>query len=261
MSAESPLIRHLRHHLLARRRHRAVLMLVLAGLLACLPLAAALALAAAWLTGVSGPLLALLLMLVPALLLPPLALLLFDLLALLDHQRVRLLDLSAQDDLTRVLNRRHFFDRAEREVGLSLRHGTPLALLLVDIDRLAQINATHGQAAGDRVLQVVAEQCHRPLRQHDLCGRHGGEEFALMLPGTGRDGALTVAERLRRTLPEQRIVLPDGAVVSARVSIGVAVLAPDCASLPQLLARADEALHRAKREGRDRVACAAPVPS
>jgi diguanylate cyclase (GGDEF)-like protein len=200
MSAESPLIRHLRHHLLARRRHRAVLMLVLAGLLACLPLAAALALAAAWLTGVSGPLLALLLMLVPA-------------------------------------------------------------LLLVDIDRLAQINATHGQAAGDRVLQVVAEQCHRPLRQHDLCGRHGGEEFALMLPGTGRDGALTVAERLRRTLPEQRIVLPDGAVVSARVSIGVAVLAPDCASLPQLLARADEALHRAKREGRDRVACAAPVPS
>ncbi len=263
MSAESPLIRRLRHHLLAHSRRRACLGLVLAGLMLCLPPAAVLALAAeplfGWpvspLWGLAG------LLLMPALLLPPLALLLFDLLALLDHQRVRLLDLSPQDDLTRVLNRRHFFDRAEREVGLSLRHGTPLALLLVDIDRLAQINATHGTAAGDRVLQVVAEQCHRPLRQHDLCGRHGGEEFALMLPGTGRDGALTVAERLRRALPEQRIVLPDGAVVSARVSIGVAVLAPDCASLPQLLSRADAALHRAKHEGRDRVACAAPRPS
>jgi len=256
MSVESFVLRHLRHHLLVCSRRRACLGLVLIGLLLCLPPAALLAWGGGWATGQPWPLLLALALGVPVLLLPVLAWMLYDVVVLIDHQRVRLDDLSLQDELTWVLNRRHFFECAEREVLMARRHGSPLALLMVDIDRFSQINERHGRAAGDLVLRTVAEQCHRPLRQYDLCGRHGGEEFSILLPGTGLNGALVVAERLRRTLPERRITLPDGGVVSVQVSIGVAMLDPTCASLPQLLSRADEALHRAKREGRDRVVCA-----
>jgi len=259
MFVESAVVRHLRHRLLMHSRRRACLGLCLIGLLLCLPPAVILAWGVGRLSGQPWPMLLALALAVPVLLLPALAWLIYDLLALVDHQRVRLDDLSQQDELTWVLNRRHFFERAEREVLMARRHGSPLALLLIDIDRFSQINERHGRAAGDLVLRAVAEQCHRPLRQYDLCGRHGGEEFAIMLPGTGLSGALVVAERLRRTLPERPISLPDGGVASVQVSIGLAMLEPACVSLPQLLSRADEALHRAKCEGRDRVVCAPPL--
>ena len=258
MSVESPLIRELRHRLLAHRPWRACLRLGLLGLLPCLPPAALLAAVLAGPIGVSPAGLFALALLVPVLMLPWLARLIYEMLALLDHQRVRLLDLDPSDPLTRLLTRRHFFERASREVALAARHGTPLSLLLLDIDRLSAINQRHGEAAGDQVLAEVAELVHRPLRLHDLCGRYGGEEFAVLLPGTALAGALTVAERLRHAVPEQRIVLPDGEVASVTVSIGVAVLEPERATLPQLLARADEALRCAKLDGRDRVVAAAP---
>lgn len=255
MSVESPLIRELRHRLLAHRPWRACLRLCLIGLLPCLPPAALLAAVLAGPIGVSPAGLFVLALLVPVLMLPWLARLIYEMLALLDHQRVRLLDLDPSDPLTRLLTRRHFFERASREVALAARHGTPLSLLLLDIDRLSAINQRHGEAAGDQVLAEVAELVHRPLRLHDLCGRYGGEEFAVLLPGTGLEGVTVLVERLIDLLHQRRMphaVSPVAPYVTA--SFGAAAFDPerDHDEL-SLLRRADSALYQAKLSGRDRL--------
>jgi diguanylate cyclase (GGDEF)-like protein len=258
MSAENVVIRLLRHRLLTVSRRQAIVRLTVLGL----PVLMVVGAVAAWglraIAGWTGPLWPLWLASwgVPALLLPSLAGLVFDLCAQIDHQRVRLEDLSFQDELTRLLNRRHFFERATREVSLSSRHGSALSLLLIDIDRLSDINATHGHAAGDRVLKAVADRCYRPLRRHDLCARYGGEEFAILLPGTNAAGAITVAERLRHLVLEQPVALPSGESVALSISIGVAEMPAGGVTLAALMSLADEAMGAAKRAGRNCVVVA-----
>lgn len=258
MSAENVVIRLLRHRLLTVSRRQAIVRLTLLGLPALMVVGAV----AAWVlrsaAGWTGALWPLWLAAwgVPALLLPGMAGLVFDLCAQIDHQRVRLEDLSFQDELTRLLNRRHFFDRAAREVSLSSRHGSALSLLLIDIDRLADINATHGRAAGDRVLKAVADRCYRPLRRHDLCARYGGEEFAILLPGTPAAGAATVAERLRHLVLEEPVALPSGESVALSISIGVAEMPAGGCDLAALMSLADAAMSAAKQAGRNCVVVA-----
>ncbi|HEV8401384.1 MAG TPA: diguanylate cyclase [Gemmatimonadales bacterium] len=160
--------------------------------------------------------------------------------------------LSRTDDLTGLNNRRAFTELAKRALEQARRYGRPLALVMFDIDHFKHVNDTYGHAAGDRVLQALAQAIRGAARDPDIAGRLGGEEFALLLPETSGPEAVTLAERLRRVVGG--IGVPhDGATISFTCSFGVAARQEDVAVLDTLLNRADEALYRAKRQGRDRI--------
>jgi diguanylate cyclase (GGDEF)-like protein len=160
------------------------------------------------------------------------------------------------DYLTGVSNRGHFMHLAEVELARAIRYGNELSLFMLDIDLFKQVNDRHGHKAGDLVLIELAEVCRATLREVDLIGRVGGEEFAILLPETGVAAAAEVAERLRRELAEARVPQENGLPVQFTVSIGVSALASADDKLDALLARADEALYQAKESGRNKV-CAA----
>ena len=162
------------------------------------------------------------------------------------------------DHLTGLCNRRYFMDLAERELERARRYEKPLAVLGIDIDFFKNINDTHGHKMGDLALQKFAETCRDVVRQTDLVGRLGGEEFAVMLPDTSFERAREIAERLRKRIEESELHLPDGeTVLRYTVSIGLAHLpAGQAAEVDQLLQRADAALYEAKHAGRNKVAIA-----
>jgi len=158
------------------------------------------------------------------------------------------------DHLTRLYNRRYFMNRAGEEIERSLRHQAPLSVLMIDIDHFKDFNDTYGHSTGDRVLQTVARALQDALRNHDICARHGGEEFAVLLPSTPGENAYYVAERVRRTLSGTRYTglgLP--AEVNITISVGVATCPRDATALDDLMDLSDKALYQAKAEGRDRV--------
>ena len=158
------------------------------------------------------------------------------------------------DHLTRLYNRRYFMNRAAEEIERSLRHQVPLSVLMVDIDHFKEFNDTYGHATGDRVLQTVARAMKDALRKPDICARHGGEEFAVLLPSTPGENAYYVAERVRRTLSGTRYTglgLPAEANIT--ISVGVATCPRDATELDALMELADRALYRAKAAGRDQV--------
>jgi diguanylate cyclase (GGDEF)-like protein/PAS domain S-box-containing protein len=165
--------------------------------------------------------------------------------------------MATMDQLTGVANRRHFMDLAEREAYRAQRYGHDLSLVMIDLDHFKRINDTHGHAAGDRVLEEVCRVCGRELRESDLLGRMGGEEFAALLVECGLDEALAAAERLRRAVASRPVEGPEGAI-RVTLSLGAAQLRPS-ESLSELLGRADRALYAAKRAGRDRVAAEPPA--
>ncbi|NJB67812.1 diguanylate cyclase (GGDEF)-like protein/PAS domain S-box-containing protein [Desulfobaculum xiamenense] len=168
----------------------------------------------------------------------------------------RLRELAVTDGLTTLFTRRHFMELAEREVRRARRGGTTVALLMMDADNFKSINDTHGHAVGDAVLRGLARAGSAVVREVDIFGRIGGEEFAIVLPDTEMERACAVAERLRAAIGGLSVPLPDGrGAIRFTVSIGVAV-ADGEESLEGLFAAADEALYRAKSEGRDRVAVA-----
>ncbi len=166
--------------------------------------------------------------------------------------------LSSHDALSGLANRRHFMDHAHRELERCRRHGRALSLVLFDMDDFKTLNDTRGHAAGDAVIRAVGELCAHTLRENDLAGRIGGEEFTLLLPETDRGGAARVAERLRRELAAMAI--PDGGdgVCHVTASFGLAEARPEPDSVDSLLARADHALYSAKRSGRNRIASETP---
>ena len=172
---------------------------------------------------------------------------------LMSKQRddARMQRLATTDDLTGLLNRRAFFARAEAARLLSLRLDQPITLLMLDIDHFKQLNDRFGHATGDEALVKFAATCNDALREHDILGRLGGEEFALALPGTDLDGALHVAERLRQGVVDTRL-LTCGNHYTMTVSIGLVLVDPD-EDLATALARADHALYEAKRNGRNRI--------
>ncbi len=158
------------------------------------------------------------------------------------------------DHLTGLYNRRYFMNRAGEEIERSLRHQEPLSVLMLDIDHFKQFNDVYGHATGDRVLQTVARAMKDALRKPDICSRHGGEEFAVLLPNTPGDNAYYVAERVRRTLGGTRYTglgLPPE--VNITLSVGVATCPRDATVLDELIELADKALYQAKETGRDRV--------
>lgn len=166
----------------------------------------------------------------------------------------RLERLAMTDPLTDCANRRHFMQRAAEMLTLSLRHGTPLSLAVLDLDNFKRINDTYGHPGGDAVLVMIGRLLTEHMRSTDLVGRVGGEEFALLLPHADADGAMLLATRLCEAVELSEVPAERGPI-RVTVSIGVAELHPTDA-LDTLYARADAALYAAKQGGRNRVSLA-----
>lgn len=179
-----------------------------------------------------------------------------------DLQRVAELEqLAISDELTGLFNRRFLLSCLENETARSRRYGLPLSALLLDIDHFKRINDLHGHDVGDLALRHVARCCQDSVRQTDIVSRYGGEEFAILLPSTPLAGAQEVAERLRSTIAQSAIALPQGATertLCCTVSVGVAEFDPSSREIDAFLKQADEALYEAKRSGRNRVIAASP---
>jgi diguanylate cyclase (GGDEF)-like protein len=156
------------------------------------------------------------------------------------------------DDLTGLANRRAFFQRGEEEIRRVERYHTPLSVIVLDGDRFKTINDSHGHAAGDGMLQTIADVLRRTVRDIDLSARFGGDEFGILLPNTDIVGAVRLAERLRQAIKTSTYRL-DGKDIHVTVSVGVAEYGKSGKNLDTILRKADAALYQAKEQGRDRV--------
>jgi diguanylate cyclase (GGDEF)-like protein len=167
--------------------------------------------------------------------------------------------LAERDTLTGLYNRRKFMQLAEQELARAARVPGELSLLMVDLDHFKHINDQYGHPAGDAALQQAAAILQQGVRGTDLVARMGGEEFIVLMPNTGRTGAMAAAEKLRHALSERPLDLL-GQSVAVTASIGVTGLpAHQRASIDVLYAAADAALYAAKKNGRNRVECAEPA--
>jgi len=167
--------------------------------------------------------------------------------------RDKLGHLAHTDSLTGLHNRRFFMRRLNEETERVRRHGSSLSVLLFDLDHFKRVNDTHGHDAGDRILQAVASASNDVKRLTDVAARVGGEEFALLLPETGMDGALRMAKRLRQAVENIRMQNQRDKGISVTASIGVANIHQLSSDLDNVLKQADEALYKAKNLGRNRV--------
>jgi diguanylate cyclase (GGDEF)-like protein len=172
-----------------------------------------------------------------------------------EHAELELVHRANTDPLTKIGNRRHFEEQAQAEFRRSQRSHEPLSLMIIDVDHFKWINDTHGHPAGDDVLRQLSSLLDEHVRRVDSVGRLGGEEFAVLMPGADRSRAEEAAERLRVRVSTLALDLPTG-MVRLTVSIGVTECDVWTEDLADGLARADEALYRAKAEGRDRVVMA-----
>jgi diguanylate cyclase (GGDEF)-like protein len=164
------------------------------------------------------------------------------------------------DDLTGAASRRHFFDLAEQEFARSVRYDLPLAVLMMDVDHFKIVNDRFGHGIGDKLLAHLVDTLACGLRETDIVGRVGGEEFAVLLPHTDDDGAAALAERLRDRIC-RAVLVTDGRQLSCTISIGIGLRTPDVVSFDNMLRKADEALYRAKADGRNRVVLATGTSS
>ncbi len=165
----------------------------------------------------------------------------------------KLRHLAITDSLTRVFNRRHFFALAQTELDRARRYNRDLSVILLDIDHFKNVNDSFGHLVGDQVLETLASYCKSNLRSFDVIGRYGGEEFIILLPETSLKRAAQIAERLRKQALEIHIQTSRG-TPAITISLGVAGIQPgQTATLDQLISTADQALYRAKAEGRDQV--------
>jgi diguanylate cyclase (GGDEF)-like protein len=167
--------------------------------------------------------------------------------------------LSVLDGLTLLHNHRYFQERLREEFRVAQRYDDALALILLDLDHFKQINDQHGHPTGDDVLRKVAHALQQSVRETDIVARYGGEEFAVLLPRTPLAGAITVAERIWHAVSQLHVGPQERLRVTA--SLGISGFPHRTVlSAEQLLLTADEALYRAKREGRNRICLHSPVP-
>ncbi len=166
-------------------------------------------------------------------------------------------DMASRDPLTGIYNRRSFMELARQQLARAHRFHEPLAVFVLDVDYFKRINDTYGHATGDDALRMVAGGCQAILREYDILGRLGGEEFVVVLPGATADETRVVAERVRRHLARMPIPAPEGRF-HLTSSIGIAGLEGATDTLEKAIHRADLALYRAKHEGRNRVAVYEP---
>ncbi len=171
-----------------------------------------------------------------------------------DRKRMeeKLRALATKDPLTGTSNRRHFMECVRKELLRSRRYGSPMPMLILDIDYFKIINDSYGHDVGDEVLIAVVNTCLATLRSTDTFGRLGGEEFAAVLTQTDAAGALMTAERLRKALAQMTVLTVSGPL-RLTVSIGLAMAEAGDASVEDVMKRADMALYEAKSKGRNRV--------
>ena len=168
------------------------------------------------------------------------------------NQSLKLEFLANHDELTELWNRRKLIQQLEQEWQRYVRGKETISLLLMDIDHFKTINDTHGHLAGDAALKHFADLLRQQSRPYDILGRYGGEEFIFALPETDEEQALLVGNRIREQLKHHPLLF-EQQQIDITVSIGVAEVNQDCSDLHDLITRADNAMYKAKRSGRDRV--------
>lgn len=161
--------------------------------------------------------------------------------------------LACVDHLTNLSNRRDFITKAATELSRAQRYNAPLTVLMIDLDHFKNVNDCFGHHVGDRVLSAFADKLRHCVRDVDLTGRLGGEEFAVLLPNTSAQEATDVMNRLRAELAEAPIASTEQHSIFLTISVGLAELTPSIASVEAFLSKADSALYAAKRNGRDRL--------
>ncbi len=159
------------------------------------------------------------------------------------------------DSLTGAYNRRYFYEISKKIVSFTKREKSPLSLVMFDIDLFKAVNDNYGHDIGDQVLKVFVTKIKNNIRASDVFIRYGGEEFVLLLPNTDIEHALIITEKLRELI-EKCSVLDD---VRFTVSAGVSAFINSTDNLDYLIKRADEALYKAKRSGRNRVVCSEEI--
>jgi diguanylate cyclase (GGDEF)-like protein len=179
----------------------------------------------------------------------------------INESRQKLEELARTDSLTGLYNRRYFIENFDREFKRAARTGEPMSVLMMDADDFKSVNDRHGHLTGDRVLAAVAGIIKRKLRETDFACRYGGEEFAMILTNTRRDGAVAMAERLREEIKAYEHTSDIGETFHATCSMGIVEYLPSDAgstamnnvTMETLLRDADAALYTAKESGRDRI--------
>lgn len=172
-----------------------------------------------------------------------------------------LLELSKTDYLTGLFNRRYLMESLEKELRRTARKGGELSLIMMDIDYFKLVNDGYGHLQGDVVLQKVALQIQKELRSYDIAARYGGEEFVAVLPDASLEESFSVAERVRAAVEALRFK-GEIAPLTITISLGIAGFRlPECSSVDGFIKLADDALYRAKANGRNRVECAAATAS
>ncbi|SCX96301.1 MULTISPECIES: sensor domain-containing diguanylate cyclase [unclassified Pseudomonas] len=160
--------------------------------------------------------------------------------------------LSSTDRLTGLYNRGHWESNLKAAYARHQRYGHALSLVMLDIDHFKRVNDTYGHQAGDKVIEHVAKLLHEHVRESDVAGRYGGEEFAVVLSDTDKAGAHIFAERLRKAIEALEVQFNDQ-TIRFTVSLGVADLSQPSNDHAELIARADQALYTSKKTGRNRV--------
>jgi two-component system, cell cycle response regulator len=154
------------------------------------------------------------------------------------------------DGLTQVFNKRYFLEALGREMARAQRYSRPLSILMFDIDHFKRVNDTYGHLAGDYVLQSLARVISTRARREEIFARYGGEEFVILLPETQKEGAMELAEQLRKRVASHLFVF-EGEEIPVTVSIGVSTIVNENVPENEFVRRADEKLYLAKSEGRN----------
>jgi diguanylate cyclase (GGDEF)-like protein len=184
----------------------------------------------------------------PAVITPLMAVHSLRLLQQLDQAEQRLQLLSNIDELTQAYNRRYFIQFGEQELKRAQRYGESFAIAIIDLDNFKTINDQHGHLVGDQVLYAFSQICKSSVRQADVFARYGGDEFIFLFPRTDREEAHDCASRVFQEVSSTPIPL-EGGEIQILLSMGVALFDPQQKSLDELLAEADRALYRAKKNG------------
>jgi diguanylate cyclase (GGDEF)-like protein len=172
---------------------------------------------------------------------------------LLEQEMVRQ---ARTDSLTGLANRRHFMELAKLELARALRHKKQLSVLMLDLDDFKLVNDCHGQHIGDSLLRAVADTIRKTLREIDIAGRLGGEEFGILLPESDTRQSAEVAERLRQEVAHTVVALAGEQILSVTASIGISTLSDENATIDKMLSLADKAMYDAKHAGRNQVCLA-----
>jgi diguanylate cyclase (GGDEF)-like protein len=190
----------------------------------------------------------------PALIAPPITYKFLDVYRQLQLAQALLKSLSQDDYLTGVYSRHFLEETAAKEFSLSMRHKFPVSVMILDIDNFSEVNDSFGVRVGDEVLIALTQCVYEIIRQTDIFGRYGGEEFIIFMPHTALDDAVILSERIRQAVADRKIQSQwEGSSINITISLGVATATSRTRTLEDLILNADLSLYRVKEHGPNRV--------